>query len=106
MSSKPRTRSRAAAAAAATAGMNSEANTAAVPTEEPRRSRKKRQPAAAMEISVDFVDDQPDIGQTLHAKDGKLGFFTSSKGFVYATNFLVDIVSHVHSERYVLSFPV
>ena len=52
-----------------------------------------------MEISVDFVDDQPDIGQTLHAKDGKLGFFTSSKGFVYATNFLVDIVYHFHSER-------
>ena len=55
-----------------------------------------------MEMSLDFVDDEPDTGKTLHAKDGKLGFFTSSKGFVYATNFLVDIVSHVHSKRYVL----
>ena len=62
MSSKPRTRSRAAAAAAASpAETNVEANTAAVPPEEPRQLRKKRQPAAApMEFFLDFVDDEPD----------------------------------------------
>ena len=59
------------------------------------------------------------MGKTLHAKDGKvgppyeyahfyiheifqLGFFNSSKGFVYATNFIVDIQSQVHSEKYVI----
>ena len=35
-----------------------------------------------------FHDDKdPDTGKTLHVKDGKLGFFASSKGFVFATNF-------------------
>ena len=43
MSSKPRTRSRAAAAAAASpAETNVEANTAAVPPEEPRQLREKK----------------------------------------------------------------
>ena len=44
---------------------------------------------------VYFDDEEPDIGKTLHAKDGKLGF-VSSKGFVCATNFLVDIAAQVH----------
>ena len=44
-------------------------------------------------------DDEPDIGKTLHAKDGKLGFVTN-RGFVAATNFLVDIQSQVFSEKY------
>ena len=44
-------------------------------------------------------DDEHDIGKTLHAKDGKLGFVTS-RGFVAATNFLVDIQSQVFSENY------
>ena len=44
-------------------------------------------------------DDEPDIGKTLHAKDGKLGFVTN-RGFVAATNFLVDIHSQVFSENY------
>ena len=48
---------------------------------------------------VYFDDEEPDIGKTLHAKDGKLGFITS-KGFVCATNFLVDIASQVHSQNY------
>ena len=46
-----------------------------------------------------FDDEEPDIGKTLHAKDGKLGF-VSSKGFVCATNFLVDIAAQVHSTNY------
>jgi hypothetical protein len=37
----------------------------------------------------------------LHSKDGKLGFITS-KGFVCATNFVVDIASQVHSIKYVI----
>ena len=48
---------------------------------------------------VYFDDEEPDIGKTLHAKDGKLGFITS-KGFVCATNFLVDVASQVHSQNY------
>ena len=48
---------------------------------------------------VHFDDEEPDIGKTLHAKDGKLGF-VSSKGFVCATNFLVDIAAQVHSTNY------
>ena len=48
---------------------------------------------------VYFDDEEPDIGKTLHAKDGKLGFVTS-KGFVSATNFLVDIAAQVHSMNY------
>ena len=48
---------------------------------------------------VYFDDEEPDIGKTLHAKDGKLGF-VSSKGFVCATNFLVDIAAQVHSINY------
>ena len=48
---------------------------------------------------VYFDDEEPDIGKTLHAKDGKLGFVLS-KGFVCATNFLVDITAQVHSINY------
>ena len=48
---------------------------------------------------VYFDDEEPDIGKTLHAKDGKLGFVLS-KGFVCATNFLVDIAAQVHSINY------
>ena len=44
-------------------------------------------------------DDEPDVGKTLHAKDGKLGF-VSNRGFVAATNFLVDIQAQVFSETY------
>ena len=47
-----------------------------------------------------FLDDEePDIGKTLHSKDGKLGFF-ANKGFIFATNFVVDIASQVYSEKY------
>ena len=46
-------------------------------------------------------DEEPDIGKTLHAKDGKLGYVTN-KGFIGATNFLVDIESQVHSEKYLI----
>ena len=44
----------------------------------------------AEEEVFDDDDDEPDVGKTLHAKDGKLGFVTN-RGFVAATNFLVDI---------------
>ena len=44
-------------------------------------------------------DEEPDIGKTLHAKDGKLGFLTRM-GFKVATDFLVDIASQVYSETY------
>ena len=54
-----------------------------------------------VEEEVYFDDEEPDIGKTLHSKDGKLGFITS-KGFVCATNFVVDIASQVHSIKYVI----
>ena len=38
------------------------------------------------------------VGKILHAKDGKLGFM-SNRGFVAATNFLVDIQAQVFSEK-------
>ena len=44
-------------------------------------------------------DEEPDVGKTLHAKGGKLGFFTRM-GFKVATDFLVDIASQVYSETY------
>ena len=44
-------------------------------------------------------DEEPDVGKTLHAKDGKLGFVTRT-GFKVATDFLVDIASQVYSETY------
>ena len=55
------------------------------------------------QAEADFFeeDEEPDIGKTLHAKDGKLGFVTN-KGFISATNFLVDIESQVHSETYAI----
>ena len=44
-------------------------------------------------------DDEEDIGKTLSAKNGVLGFVTK-QGFKVATNFLVDIGSQVYSEKY------
>ena len=37
----------------------------------------------------------------MNAKDGKLGFVTK-RGFISATNFLVDILSQVYSEKYAI----
>ena len=63
-----------------------------------RRSRSE--PNAGKQEDVFYDDDEePDIGKTLHARDGELGFVTS-KGFMSATNFLVDIESQVFSEKY------
>ena len=87
-----------------------------------RGARSLRRSVSAPNLEADaqeevFHDDEePNIGKTLHAKDGKvlpiifflnnyfisqLGFITS-KGFVGATNFLVDIEAQVHSEKYVI----
>jgi hypothetical protein len=44
-------------------------------------------------------DDEPDIGKTLNAKDGKVGFVII-KGFIGATHFLVDIGSQVFRGKY------
>ena len=44
-------------------------------------------------------DEEPTAGKSLHAKDGRLGF-VSNKGFVPATNFILEINSQVYSERY------
>ena len=63
-----------------------------------RRSRSAPQQAETHE-EVFHDDEEPDCGKTLHAKDGKLGFFTN-RGFICGTNFLVDIESQVYSEKY------
>ena len=71
------------------------------------RQRARAKADNAVEANLDVVeeevidddDDEPDIGKTLHAKDGKLGFVTN-RGFVAATNFLVDIQAQVFSETY------
>ena len=44
-------------------------------------------------------DEELTAGKSLHSKDGRLGF-VSSKGFVPATNFILEINSQVYSERY------
>ena len=63
-----------------------------------RRSRSVPNPGNQEDVFYDD-DEEPDIGKTLHARDGKLGFVTS-KGFMNATNFLVAIESQVFSEKY------
>ena len=84
------------------------ADTAPGPRVTHQRTRAKAKVGTAVETTqnVDEMiemfeddDDEPDIGKTLHAKDGKLGFVTN-RGFVAATNFLVDIHSQVFSENY------
>ena len=62
-----------------------------------RRSRSVNGVADQEHIFHD--EEEEDIGKTLHSKDGRLGFVTS-KGFIAATNFLVDIGSQVYSEKY------
>ena len=89
-------------ATAAASGKRGKAATSAGPSRTTRID-KRVEDADLGEKSSFFEDDEgPDVGETLHAKDGKLGFYTSSKGFIFATNFLVDIASQVHSERYTL----
>ena len=51
------------------------------------------------EEAIPNDEEEDDIGKTLCAKDGKLGFM-GKKGFFPATNFLVDIESQVSSDRY------
>ena len=53
------------------------------------------------EEEIFFDDEEPDIGKTLHAKDGKLRIITS-KGFICSTNFIVDIASQVNSQKYAI----
>ena len=71
--------------------------------------RNKRNAKAKSKASEEVVvmpleaneksDEEPTAGKSLHAKDGRLGF-VSSKGFVPATNFILEINSQVYSERY------
>ena len=68
------------------------------------RSRAKAKSKSSTEEaqaqgSTEESFEQEDVGKTLHAKDGRLGF-VSKKGFLAATNFLVDIGSQVYSEKY------
>ena len=87
-------------ATAAAAGKKGKAVTSGGSTR--NTGRKERVEDGDLAEKSSFFEDDDDIGNTLHAKDGKLGFYTSSKGFAYATNFLVDIASQVHSDRYTL----
>ena len=56
---------------------------------------------APVEETIKEDEDEEDIGKTLHAKDGKLGYVTS-KGFVSVTNFLVDIHARLFSQKYLI----
>ena len=63
------------------------------------RSRAKAKSKSSTEEaqaqgSTEESFEQEDVGKTLHAKDGRLGF-VSEKGFLAATNILVDIGSQV-----------
>ena len=61
--------------------------------------RSKSVPGEVDQEDVFHDEEEEDIGKTLHSKDGRLGFVTN-KGFIAATNFLVDIGSQVYSEKY------
>ena len=67
----------------------------------PRRSRSA--PIRDDEENTIFLDDEETMktGMTLCVKDEKLGYI-GKKGFVFVTNFLVDIEAQVSSQRYSL----
>lgn len=60
-------------------------------------NREEREEVGVASSDTSF--DEEDKGKTLHAKDGMLGFVTD-KGFISATNFVVDIEAQVYSEKY------
>ena len=62
------------------------------------KSRRRQEENDKRVNEEEREDDLEDIGKTLHAKEGRLGFVTG-KGFVTATNFLVDIRAQVHSTK-------
>ena len=59
--------------------------------EEATRAREEE---AVRQAAIE-EEEEDDIGKTLHVKEGKLGFVTN-KGFISATNFVVDIESQVY----------
>lgn len=68
-----------------------------------KKSSTRGNDALDLVISDDDEDESDDVtkGKSLNAKDGKLGFVTK-RGFISATNFLVDILSQVYSEKYAI----
>ena len=63
------------------------------------RARTRRSPVPLEEEDTFYEDDEVEKIKTLHTKDGKLGFF-SENGFIFVTNFIVDIGSQVSSRNY------
>ena len=43
--------------------------------------------------------DDPDVGKTLHASNGRLGYVTD-RGFMEATNFVIHVEDFVYSETF------
>ena len=68
-----------------------------------KKSSTRGKDVFVLESSDNDEDESDDVtkGKSLNAKDGKLGFVIK-RGFVSATNFLVDIRSQVYSEKYAI----